>query len=236
MNILRMFVIATVFLFSGLCGISDANGATYTLNPTADTFVDSEISFQATNFGTAEILVSEYYQYGGLWLYSYLKFDMSGLPNNEVITGATLRLYQLDGSGSVSGTNLYRISDDTWSETGITWVNQPSEAGSFMATNSLYGTYVGWVAWDLFQNAVWASDIDRTDGTLSLRITQVLLIPGDGLNGNSEAHYYYSKEVNDSTYRPILEITTSTVPLPGAFLLFAPALMTLVAVRKRLRR
>jgi len=59
----------------------------------------------------------------------FLKFDMSSLPAGASIGLARLRLYCFAVLNLVSGvTDLEarRVSDDSWTETGIKWNNQPA--------------------------------------------------------------------------------------------------------------
>ncbi len=56
---------------------------------------------------------------------SFLRFDVSGL-SDEVLS-ARLRLFCTDGS--YDGGLVYALADDGWTETGITWNNQPTLSG-----------------------------------------------------------------------------------------------------------
>jgi hypothetical protein len=57
---------------------------------------------------------------------AYLKFDLSALRPDAVITHARLYLYQTRGAGFAPiGTRAYRLEDDAWSEDTLTFANQP---------------------------------------------------------------------------------------------------------------
>ena len=65
-----------------------------------------------TNYGTATTLRTD----NSPDLHSYLRFDVQGLTGN--VTSATLRIYA--NSSSSAGYTVYSVSDNTWTETGIT--------------------------------------------------------------------------------------------------------------------
>jgi len=88
---------------------------TVTLNPTADTYVDS--SNPTVNHGTATPLRVD----GSPLVYSYLKFDLSSVPGT--ITGLTLNVYAT--SSSTAGYAVRPVADTTWSESALTWNNAP---------------------------------------------------------------------------------------------------------------
>lgn len=95
---------------------------TASLLPTADAYVRG--SNQNGNFGSATTLTVQQGTSGGNQRWSYLKFDLTGVPS---VSDAKLRVY-----GSVSGTTstviqtaAYPVSDTTWTETGLTWSNKP---------------------------------------------------------------------------------------------------------------
>jgi hypothetical protein len=55
-------------------------------------------------------------------LNSYLRFDVQGLTGS--ITSATLRIYA--NSGSSTRYTVHPVTDNTWTETGITYSNAPT--------------------------------------------------------------------------------------------------------------
>jgi hypothetical protein len=64
---------------------------------------------------------------------SFVKFDLSPLPSGATITAATITLCRTNGSGGAR-THELRSVTSTWTETGLTWNNQPTFAGSAGAT------------------------------------------------------------------------------------------------------
>lgn len=101
-----------------------ASAATSTFTPVADTYVNS--SAASTNYGTSSQLGVDNSPVKRV----FLRFAVSGLT--EEVTSAKLRLHVDDVSGAASnnGGTMKTMSSTTWSETGVTWNNQPSIDGA----------------------------------------------------------------------------------------------------------
>ena len=107
---------------------------TLNLHPNATNGIDALIdnSSASTNYGTTQDFAAWAWTSGGATTArSLLKFDLSSIPSNATITSATLSLY-CNTTSSVtqlnSGANaclLQRITS-AWTETGVTWNNQPT--------------------------------------------------------------------------------------------------------------
>ena len=99
------------------------------LTPVADSYVYDGATSLNTNFGTATSLTvkkagSTFNREG------FLRFDLPA--GNGVVLGSTLKLACL--SVAVPGVNaVAKVADNTWTETGITWNNQPA-AGPVLST------------------------------------------------------------------------------------------------------
>ncbi|MGZ4616746.1 MAG: CBM96 family carbohydrate-binding protein [Actinomycetes bacterium] len=89
--------------------------STLTFTPVADSYVQSDTA--TTNYGTAARVVAD----ASPLRRGLLKFTVSGL--SAAPKSAVLRLSCVDGS-SVGGV-FHRVADTTWTETGVTWNNQP---------------------------------------------------------------------------------------------------------------
>jgi hypothetical protein len=94
-----------------------------TLNPVADAYVRS--SSPATNFGSSSTLsvdpsIDE----------TYLRFDLSSIPEDAIITGVRLRMHAFTGFAYGGDGNVYThfVSDDAWTESGINYTNRPPAA------------------------------------------------------------------------------------------------------------
>ncbi len=123
-----------------------------TLNPVADSFVRKD--YPNTNYGS----FSEVRAQSSPLLIGYLKFSVSGLTSP--VTKATLRMYSL--AGVTSGYKVYRVTDNSWSESTINYNNSP-----------YLGTYIN--ASGAVSSSTWTS-VDVTsyitgNGTYSFGLT-----------------------------------------------------------------
>lgn len=84
----RMFVGLTASL--ALCADGEAVAATVAFNPVADTYLRDATARGGLGFMDV--------RGGAVDFRGYLRFDLSALPAGAVITGATLRLTQVDGA------------------------------------------------------------------------------------------------------------------------------------------
>ena len=118
--------------------VTVSSSGTFTLNPIHDAYVQGN----NTQDGTGINLMTKN---GGITTYdreAYLMFDMAS-TGITTATSATLRLYcNLDAGGN---SELYKISNDTWTETGITWANKPT-SGSLISSQA---ANVGYMEWDV---------------------------------------------------------------------------------------
>jgi parallel beta-helix repeat protein len=94
-----------------------------TFAPLADAYVQNDTP--TTNYGTSSSLTVD----GSPIRHILLKFSVSGIGSQQV-TKATLRLHNTNPSAV--GGSFYRVSDSSWSETGVNWNNAPaSDATAF---------------------------------------------------------------------------------------------------------
>ena len=134
-----------------------------TLAPTADAYVRDGTSAN-TNFGTATTLVVKT-STAGFNRNTFVKFDLSTV---STVSAAKLRLF---GSyGATSGTSpvtAHQVADNSWTETGITWNNQPA-VGAAMTTVSVGLTGQYW-EWDVTSYIQSAKAAGQTSVTLELQ-------------------------------------------------------------------
>jgi peptidoglycan/xylan/chitin deacetylase (PgdA/CDA1 family) len=116
-------VLACILFFS----ISTAKAASATLNilPNSDSYVRSDLP--NSNYGKTTSLVVN----GNPQRISYLKFNLSSLAG-KTVTSATLQFYTTDTSSVAQSVKL--TTNNTWTETGITYNNRPSLSASNAAT------------------------------------------------------------------------------------------------------
>jgi hypothetical protein len=96
-------------------------GATSTLTPVADAYV-RDGSSAGRNFGGDPTLQVKNSSSAGNNRRAFLRFDLSGVTG--AVTSATLRLFGKSGGGT-SNESAFAVTDDSWTETGITYANQP---------------------------------------------------------------------------------------------------------------
>jgi len=100
------------------------------------------------NFGNNEkLLVSEWA--GGLQ-YSFLKFDLSSIPQNVIVISASLKLFYLERAGNPEGKTVdcFRVLG-SWSESSITWNSMPSYS-SIKSDSCVVPSDLGeWLIWDV---------------------------------------------------------------------------------------
>ena len=182
--------------------ISGAGGATtLEFTPIDDAFVRE--SRPNDNYGSAAELEAD----GTPVKEILLKFQVSGLQG-RALTGATLRLYVLNGSGG--GGSLFRASSDAWTEATVTWNTAPATSGGAVDTLGRVdeGTFV---EFDL-------TGLQLSDGILSLRIRA---------NSTNRVEYA-SKEHGNASFAPRLILRTADVPAPTVSEGGAEATYTLV--------
>ncbi len=122
-----------------------ATSASVLLTPLDDAYVSSQSS--STNYGNDESLsVSILSTVAYIENRTLLRFDLSAIPSNAIITRAELRLYQTSASGSPWSIAIQRVQDP-WSEETVTWANQPT--GQIWATVDAPDGRNLQVAWDV---------------------------------------------------------------------------------------
>jgi chondroitin AC lyase len=112
--------------------IDDTPPLTQSFAVVADAYVKSGTSNVNTNFGSAGYLAAQngFYE-------SYLKFDWNNLAGTVV--GARLKLNSL--ASAATQWQLYKVNNNNWTETGITWSTKPAGTDSLVATiNASAGT------------------------------------------------------------------------------------------------
>ncbi|MFO7609498.1 MAG: DNRLRE domain-containing protein [Candidatus Krumholzibacteriia bacterium] len=130
---------------------------------------------------------------------TYLKFDLTGLPDDAVLHAAELRMIAYAGMALGGDGNVYTrlVTDDSWTETGT---------GSYNAPAASVETYGSWWLW--YGGArVDQIGINRSPGLLSL----VAAERGDGLlslrlDCPGYSTYYHSREYEEASQRPRLEV------------------------------
>ena len=173
------------------------------IGPVADAYVNDGGS-AGSNFGTAANLTvkNDGGTNTGLNRISYLKFDVHSLTN---LLSAELILTpsQVDGAANLA----YQVwTNANWTETGITWNNQPSGSGALITNINNYTLWTP-VLVDVTSGATSQA---TNDGLLTIQVTE----PG----ANSIRIDFCSKEHPTNGFRPVLQysILANTPPILAA--------------------
>ncbi|RKI47813.1 DNRLRE domain-containing protein [Corallococcus sp. AB049A] len=167
---------------------------TVTLTPVADSYVAP--GAPDSNFGNhgTFIVNREFAE-------SYLRFDLSSLPEDAVITSVSLSALAYDGYAHGGDGNVYTsfVADDSWQEMGITWNNRPTPAA----------TTVG--AWFLWYNSTPEDKLGVNSNAALVPLVQGELA-GDKLvsfrlHSPGYTTRYRSREYANAAQRPALTVT-----------------------------
>ncbi len=147
-------LLIVALIFATLPGRSvSAQTSTKTIVPSADAYVIS--NHPSTNYGTKTNLRVD----NSPVTRSYLRFTVSGL-NGAAVTSAKLRIYA--DSSNDTGFTVDTLSNNSWTETGITYSNAPAP-GSALATSAK--VVAGqWITVDV-------SSYVKAEGTYDLALT-----------------------------------------------------------------
>ncbi len=126
-----LVVLLWTFFAPGL--VLPARAETATFVPVADAFVNGAKQHRKTNYGTATTIEVD----KSPNVRSFLRFEVS-LPQGATITGASLVLYTTTAS-ALGGWTLYKVADTSWTETGITYDNQPTLGALLGTSGAWYG-------------------------------------------------------------------------------------------------
>lgn len=173
-------------------------GAT-TLIAAQDSYVDQNAP-TSTNGSSVDLFVLSKTTFLGLGgddnRRTYVSFTLPSLPEACVVTSASLRLFAETGETGRT-IQVFRASG-AWSESAVTWNNQPGGAGAAATVNS--GT--GWLTWSVTAH-VQQMYTGSNNGFMVRDQTE-----NDGTSGHSQN--YRSSE--DTLDRPELIVTIGNPP------------------------
>lgn len=177
---------------------SSISASTCTLTAAdADSYVNQASA--ASNFGTATTLDvrSASSSANRRTLVQFLLSSCS-IPANALVTSATLKLFMYTAPTASRTYEAHRVTG-AWTETGVTWTNQPTTAASATATASTGTTANVTLSWNV------TSDVQTfVDGTSNLgwRIK-------DQTESSATARLgqFRSAEYGTAVQRPALDIT-----------------------------
>ena len=209
MSISIMLVISTfaiVMFSSSTIADPELENINVIINPSDDAYIIEKAPYN--NTGDLSSLVVRNGVGGYLpanasgWTWdSLVRFNLSSIPSNAVVSSATLNLYYYntwdnDPTGRVL--SLVRLTDG-WSEDSVTWASQPGEVGNASSFCVVPGNF-SWMSWDVtgdvqgmvgqyLSNYGWKVSDDIDFGMVDIPIV-----------------CFYSKDGNNSGYLPYLEI------------------------------
>lgn len=151
----------------------------------------------ADNFGANATMIV------GAGRETYLRFDVSGITDAREIKSVTLDFFR-SGGGSTNTMEIYKVLDDTWAESELTWNNRPTAANSQVEAVP-FQTYVfGAVSNVAYEGVIDITEavreeVESGDGKLSLMLTTTgRTSPGLDL---------FAKENSSSKIPPTLAVT-----------------------------
>jgi hypothetical protein len=238
----NLIILGAAVLALSLANTGFAGPTDYFQYAIEDAMVDSDSN--TTNYGSSTTLSIQGFAEGvgslGSEQISYLKFDLSSIPDNAQIISATFGVYYYQrnpgGFGSaVPEVTLYYVSDDSWDEDTITYNTQPSSSSisdpfspTVQLTTSNDDQYITWNLLGPAASGVysWQSNYtpDLTDNFISL-----LMQPLE-FDTNNYGRFY---STNNEIYRPYLAISYTVVPAPGAVVLGCIGLGVVHFMRRR---
>lgn len=196
-------MIAGLIVFSVLAAFATpASADSLQINPSVDSWVDSKDPNE--NNGDKNKLHVRYKN--GELRRTYIKADLSGIiPAGKTINSAKLYLRK-DGGDSVAwNIGAYTVSS-TWTESGITWSNAPTNF-AWISTTSVAAPNREYKTWDVTSaaQAAYAS----SDKTLSLALKLV-----DEASPGERHHDFNSNEKRGTDKDPYIVITYSDTVIP----------------------
>jgi hyaluronate lyase len=164
---------------------------TVELGPVADSYVEDAAGKLDTNYGNGGTIVVKKAP-AGFNRESYLRFNVPA--SGGTLLGATLRLSALTTtSPGVHGISL--VSDDSWTEGGITWNNKPASGDVLTTWTPAAGTV----------SSVNVTSAMPVSGNVSLRIA--------ALTETSNGFVSYASRNNTTVAnRPVLSLTYGNTP------------------------
>ena len=170
-----------------------------TLNAVEDSWIDAEHTADNhgadVNLEAGRVMGRAAYDHQTL-----VRFDLTALPADAIITQARLQLFQNNGQGASDGYSIWPDAiSGRWTEMGVTWASKPSAANLGDRAASLNLT-TGWKEWRV-TNIVqhWAAHRDQNYG---------ILLRGDGSTLAWRA--FYARDYGEVAPRLIIDYTQPT--------------------------
>ena len=226
-------ILLFVFTLGVVLGLSAPPGysASLTLAPEIDTYINKASA--GTSYGTSDFLFAGKGASSISIYRSFLKFNLSEMPDNSIITNATLELYcsYTTGSGNYYY-ELHHVADNNVVTNGLTWNTRPTtpEIGPYLDRELISFGTTGLKTWSLLESGIWDFATDLSDDLVSVQLIRSLEYYPGQLAG------FRSLEYGGTTYDPRLVIDYTPVPIPTTIFLLGSCLIGLAGVRKKLKK
>ncbi len=204
-NLAILVVVCAIFLLSGI-----VTATTVTIAPSDDLWVVSDQP--NANLGTnMELRVGP--EASGRINRSILKFNLSAVPEGQVITSVKLYLYERQAAENTTDFyDVYTASGTgvtTWDDATATWNStQPNWTYTLAENDEVNITAAGWYHWDI------TTSLSRTDV-----VTFGLLSKVETSDTNQRAFFYSTHGGTSTQVQPYLEVTYEAVPEPTTAML-----------------
>ncbi|MEK6988046.1 MAG: DNRLRE domain-containing protein, partial [Candidatus Thermoplasmatota archaeon] len=187
--------------------------ATLTLQPDPaagqDSYLDGTPGSKTNNFGTATTMLLN--NSGSTVQRPVIRFDLTALPANAFIDGATLQLYENSGVGNSFTADLHYLTT-AWNEATVTWNAPWTSAGGdfsgYVATQAPLTNTAGWVSWNVTQLVdLWYRGRLANDGV-------ILTMPSQGVGSQKS---FYTSDWTTASQRPQLTINYRVFGATGTY-------------------
>ncbi|MFB3889272.1 MAG: DNRLRE domain-containing protein [Candidatus Bathyarchaeia archaeon] len=197
-----LLILPTLYPSCSPVSVSAAGSTIITLNPTADSYVNS--ADPGANYGSATSL---YVGANAEQDYAYMKFDLATVPAGANIMSISLGVYLsgIYGSISISPADTIRayICPSSWTEAGITWNNKPDfqwPLGAWAFTD--FAIFFNYKTWEATGMKLW---LPSDTVTLALKF--------ESKTGDGQAIF----ESREGTHKPLLTIEYTLSPILSSF-------------------
>ncbi|MBD3638023.1 MAG: DNRLRE domain-containing protein [Crocinitomicaceae bacterium] len=188
----KFLIIASLILLGTKCVV--AQETTVTFSPSLDTYVASE--FPTTDNSTLDRTYSYYYGYS---YRIFIDFDLSTIPDNAIVTSATLKMYCPWVNNAASHPYYLQRASSDWGGASKTWNNQPTVVTSDQLTITHTQTSsIGWHNFDVSNHAQYMINYPSLNYGWCMRLQSE--------SGTTRGNKYWSQEYANSALRPILEV------------------------------
>ncbi len=195
-----LFCFLIVFILFSFVSIQFSNKVkadeTVSLYPVADAEVYS--GTPNTNYGSYNIIEVGHSTLNGFDRYSFVRFDISGIPSNAIITSSWLSVFSKQCDGDPISVTVKQVTND-WSESTITWKSAPSSTDIDSALTVVTCDY------DIYGFDVTGITQNWIDGQSNYGLYMVYD------SSESFLKTFYSRENGDINREPVLDVIY-TVP------------------------